>query len=248
MTRGIVLCLLGCTAVLAQGPEFVNIPAGSFMMGCEPSNSCPELQAPRKVVFKQPFLMNKTEVTVGDFREFVDATGYRSETELNGSRWNWSNARAFHVEDSQPVVYVSLKDAEAYCSWIGARLPTEDEWTYAFRAGETVAGHLWWNTDGRYVWYRENSNSSPQPVGEKPPNAWGLHDMEGNAWEWTRTGAEYYTPAAIRGGSWVTCPVIESAPKLPGENDTGYTPFSRCPSNGDHIRDDVGFRCARSGP
>ena len=246
MSRAILIAALFCAVALAGGPEWVKIPAGSFEMGCQPSRACPELQTPRQVDFERPFWMHKTEVTVGHFREFVKATGYITETEKAGSRWFWSNTRAFKVADRQPVVYVSLKDAEAYCSWIGARLPTEPEWTYAFRAGETITGHLWWNTDGRYVWYRENSGAQPQPVGRKLPNAWGLHDMEGNAWEWTRTVPPEKAPAAIRGGSWIACPAIEGAPKQPGEKSgQEYQPFSRCPSMGDHIRDDVGFRCAR---
>jgi hypothetical protein len=49
----------------------------------------------------------------------------------------------------------------------------------------------------------------------------------------------------IRGGSWITCPVIEGEPEPPGREREKHKPFSRCPSKGDHIRDDVGFRCAR---
>jgi len=247
--RAVLLAMLFSVAVLAEGPEFVKAPAGSFVMGCEPSYTCPELQPPQRIVFERPFWMHKTEVTLGQFREFVKATGYQTEAEKAGERWFWSNPRAFKAADRQPVVYVTLKDAEAYCTWLGARLPTEPEWTYAFRAGQTITGHLWWNTDGRYVWYRENSKAQPQPVGRKLPNAWGLYDMEGNAWEWTRTLPPHKTPAAIRGGSWVTCPLIEGAPKGPGEPpEEENGPFSRCPSQGDHIRDDIGFRCARSEP
>jgi formylglycine-generating enzyme required for sulfatase activity len=239
-----VLFLL-CFPLYAENPEFVEIPAGSFVMGCEPSDSCPELQAPHTVIFEQPFHLQRTEVTVSQFRKFVRATGYRTDAEREGHRWHWSNPRAFRLSGRQPVVYVTLDDAEAYCAWIGARLPTEAEWTYAFRAGETVSGRLWWNTDGRYVWYRGNSRARPQPVGRKLPNAWGLYDMEGNVWEWTRASARDDVPAVIRGGSWVTCPVIEGKPEPAGQEPRSYAPFSRCPSRGDHIRDDVGFRCAR---
>ena len=141
MSRAILIAALFCAVALASGPEWVKIPAGSFVMGCQPRRACPELQTPRQVDFERPFLMHKTEVTVGHFREFVKATGYTTETEKAGSRWYWSNTRAFKVADRQPVVYVSLKDAEAYCSWIGARFPTEPEWTYAFRAGEIRDRH-----------------------------------------------------------------------------------------------------------
>lgn len=249
MTRAVVAALLACPPLLAEAPGFVRIPAGSFVMGCEPKHTCPDSQAPRKVAFERDFWMQKTEVTAGAFREFVRKTGYRTQAEEANQTWTWQRPRAFKLDARQPVVYVTLRDAEAYCSAIGARLPTEPEWSYAFRAGETVRGHLWWDTDGRYVWHRENSGGRPRPVGTKLPNAWGLYDMEGNVWEWTRTVAPDKYRAAIRGGSWVTCPAVEEEPRRPGAQPRFFGPFTRCPSDGVvHIRDDVGFRCARSEP
>jgi formylglycine-generating enzyme required for sulfatase activity len=231
-------------AVLAAGPEWVRIPAGSFVMGCDPPAACPEKQTPHTVTFDRPFSLQATEVTVRDFTLFMKSSAYRTEAEQAGERWTWANPRGFRLAARQPVVYVTLKDAEAYCAWAGGRLPTEAEWTYAFRAGQTVTGRLWWNTDGRYVWYRENSRAQPHPVGQKLPNAWGLYDMEGNVWEWTRSAPGDKWPAAIRGGSWVTCPIIEGAPGEQRGPDDG--PFTRCPSTGAlaHARDDIGFRCA----
>jgi formylglycine-generating enzyme required for sulfatase activity len=200
--------------------------------------------APRTVTFERPFAMMRTEVTVSQFREYVKATGYRTDAEKAGERHTWSSPRAYKLDGRLPVAYVSMNDAAAYCAWAGARLPTESEWTYAFRAGgSTVRGHLWWDTDGRYVWYRENSNATPHPVGRKLPNAWGLYDMEGNVWEWTRSKPGEQYPGMIRGGSWITCPRIEGAPGEVVTTDHG--PFTRCPSSGAHIRDDVGFRCVK---
>ncbi len=251
MTRAALTAILACAPLLAETPAFVKIPAGSFVMGCEPANTCPERQTPRKVTFARDFWMQKTEVTVSAFREFVRKTGYKTVAEETGQLWTWSRPRAFKLDGRQPVVYVTLRDAEAYCSSIGARVPTEPEWTYAFRAGESIRGHLWWDTDGRYVWHRENSGSRPRAVGTKLPNAWGLFDMEGNVWEWTRTVAPDKYSAAIRGGSWVTCPFVEVEPWAKGEQPRPRFdgPFSRCPSDGAvHIRDDVGFRCARPEP
>jgi formylglycine-generating enzyme required for sulfatase activity len=245
MIRALLVLLLLCGSVEAGDAPFIEIPSGSFVMGCQPPDSCPDLREPQTIVFERPFHIQKTEVTVGQFREFVRVTGYRTEAEIAGHRWIWSNPRAFRLLERQPVVYVSLKDAEAYCFWIGARLPDEAEWSYACRAGETVSGRLWWNTDGRYVWYRKNSKSRPQPVGRKLPNAWGLHDMEGNAWEWTRAMSSDTVPAVIRGGSWITCPVIEGKPEKAEGDPRPHAPFSRCSSDGGHLRDDVGFRCAR---
>ncbi len=236
--------LLLSACALAASPEYVKIPAGTFTMGCRPKNMCPEQTLPREVTFSRPFWMGRTEVTVARFRDFVKATGHRTDAEKAGENWNWANPRAFKLADEQPVVYVSMDDAAAYCAWSGGRLPTESEWTYAFRAGgNTIRGHLWWDPDGRYVWYRENSKASPQPVGRKLPNAWGLYDMEGNAWEWTRSEPDEKYPGMIRGGSWITCPLIEGKPGEQRPPDAA--PFTRCPSSGAHIRDDVGFRCVR---
>jgi hypothetical protein len=75
--------------------------------------------------------------------------------------------------------------------------------------------------------------------------------MEGNAWEWTRTVAPERYPAAIRGGSWIVCLVIEGRPRRPEEKSASPAggPFTRCLSDGAvHVRDDIGFRCARSEP
>ncbi len=244
LNRAALLAFMLSASALAGGPDYVRIPPGTFTMGCEPKYTCPEQMPPHEVTFARPFWMGRTEVTVAEFRRFVRATQYRTDAEKAGDRWTWSNPRAFKLAENQPVVYVSMNDAAAYCSWAGGRLPAESEWTYAFRAGgETIRGHLLWDTDGRYVWFRENSNASPQPVGRKLPNAWGLYDMEGNAWEWTRSEPGEKYPGMIRGGSWITCPLIEGKP---GETRApGAAPFTRVASSGAHIRDDVGFRCVK---
>ena len=238
MSIGVMLMLL------AAAPEWVTIPAGEFTIGCDPITTCPDRQMPRKVTIAKPFLMMSTEVTVGHFRVFVNATGYRTVAEETKLPWNWSKARSYKLNERQPAMYVTAKDAEAYCSWVGGRLPFESEWTWAFRANETVNGRLWWNTDERYVWFRENSNYMPHPVATRLPNAWGLSDMEGNAWEWTKSDPPDKVPYWIRGGSWIVCRRIEGAPtKEPPADHGGY---SRSGSDGlVHIRDDIGFRCVR---
>ena len=108
----------------------------------------------------------------------------------------------FEQTDEHPVVNVSWNDALAFCRWLSkkegkiCRLPTEAEWEYACRAGSTTrycfgddASDL-----GEYAWYGANSDRKTHPVGTKKPNAWGLYDMHGNAWEWCADGydAEYY--------------------------------------------------------
>ena len=84
-------------------------------------------------------------------------------------------------------------------------LPTETQWEYACRAGTSgaYAGPL-----DQMAWYRNNSQRKSHPVGTKAPNAWGLHDMHGNVWEWCSNLYEKDgTTRTNRGGGWTgnTC-------------------------------------------
>ncbi|KMQ50788.1 hypothetical protein CHISP_2311 [Chitinispirillum alkaliphilum] len=98
----------------------------------------------------------------------------------------------------------------------GYRLPTEAEWEFAARAGATEQFFWGDEMDEEYVWYIQNSLQTTRPVAEKKPNAWGLHDMAGNVWEWCNdwfagyssevkndpTGPEDGVFKVMRGGSW----------------------------------------------
>jgi hypothetical protein len=180
---------------------------------------------------------------VGAFRQFVDNTGYKTEAEKDGrggfgideKGWTqkpefvWRNS-GFTQTDAHPVVNVSWNDAAAFCQWLGRkeskeyRLATEAEWEYTCRAGSTTRYNFGDEEAalGDYVWWQGNSGRGAHPVGEKNPNAWGLHDMHGNVWEWCADGydANYYErspnddppgPASeasrvLRGGSWADRP------------------------------------------
>jgi formylglycine-generating enzyme required for sulfatase activity len=111
--------------------------------------------------------------------------------------------------DKLPVEKVSWDDATRYCQMLSehsgqtVRLPTEAEWEHACRAGSTTE---YYTGDGeealaRAGWYWGNSKRKTHPVGKKEPNAWGLHDMHGNVWEWCRdvVGDRH---RVLRGGSW----------------------------------------------
>ena len=169
-------------------PEMVMIPPGVFMMGI-PDDQVQDdwdrhSQPVHEVRIAQAFWMGKYPVTRGEYAAFVAATGYDRD---NGV---WHNT-SFAQSDRDPVVNVSVADAEAYAAWLSRetkrdyRLPSEAQWEYACRAGTTgpiptQPGE----TLGDIAWYGANSGQRTHPVGEKSANFWGLHDMLGNVWEW----------------------------------------------------------------
>jgi formylglycine-generating enzyme required for sulfatase activity len=168
-------------------------------------------QPDHRVTILRPFYLGAHEVTVGQFKQFVEAKDYKTDREKVGSGDNWRSP-GFTQDKSHPVVYVSHHDALAFCAWLNVqekgtgwtyRLPTEAEWEYACRAG---TGGLYGGSDDpatldRVAWYSKNTGRGTQPVGKKQENAFGLYDMLGNVWEWCddTSGAP---DRVLRGGSW----------------------------------------------
>jgi formylglycine-generating enzyme required for sulfatase activity len=160
-------------------------------------------------------------VTVGEFRKFVDATGYRTDAEMAGDPVNWRYRTDGRVRSSgelnHPVINVSWNDAVAYCVWRskteGRRfaLPTEAQWEYACRAGTetpfSTGGNLTTgeaNYDGSYPYHgnaKGVNRATTTPVCSFAPNGWGLCDMHGNVYEWCsdwyRDG--YYRECSLQG-------------------------------------------------
>ena len=156
-----------------SGPALVVIPAGRFRMGSagdeEGHRSTEEPQ--REIVFAVGFALGRSEITVGQFREFVRASGYRTLAEREGSssvydensgrmtdaRANWQDDyRGRRAPDELPVVHVAFDDAQAYVAWLAERtgkkyrLPAEAEFEYALRAG-SVTRYPWGDGDPRRV-------------------------------------------------------------------------------------------------
>ena len=150
-----------------SGITFVLIPAGEFQMGSpasEPGRSKGDRERLHRRVIRKPFFLGETEVTVGQFRRFVEASGYRTDAERatpdrdnvrpgsfastpEGDRtWderaNWRNPfpilKDFPVREDHPVVHVTWNDATRFGEHFGLRLPTEAEWEYAARAGSAA--------------------------------------------------------------------------------------------------------------
>lgn len=181
-------------------PEnMVLVKGGTFNMGSNES----EDEKPIHRVYVDDFYIGKYEVTVEDFKKFIDATGYKTEAEKGdgsyiwtGSKWekkagvNWrcdvgGNTRSTR-EYNHPVIHVSWNDASAYCEWAGGRLPTEAEWEYASRGGSQSAGYKYSgsNTIDNIAWYSSNSGNKTHEAGKKQPNELGIYDMSGNVYEW----------------------------------------------------------------
>ncbi|MEY4178706.1 MAG: hypothetical protein RLY70_2280, partial [Planctomycetota bacterium] len=224
------------------GVTLIVIPPGEFQRGSEQGRSWEK--PVRAVRITQSFQLGKYPVTNAQYERYLKAMGKKARQPKY-----WDNRRFNQPE--QPVVGVSWEEAAAYCAWAGGRLPTEAEWEYACRAGSTTKYSFGDDEKllGEYAWYGSNSGDHTQPVGAKKPNAWGLHDMHGNVWEWCQdwfdTGYYASSPAAdprgpevgvrrvIRGGSW-----LHSAGYCRSSYRNRFEPANR--------DDALGFRVARS--
>ena len=192
------------------GMTLVLIPAGELAI--EPADhgqDAPGDEPPaRRLHVERPFYLSTCEVTVGQFREFVEETGYQTEAEQSGGGFTfdekskkmrqapeitWRNPGHWKEQrDDHPVVQVSWNDAKAFCTWLSHResleyrLPTEAEWEYACRAGARTASPMADKADALndYAWYAANANFVIHPVGSKLPNDFGLFNMLGNVKEW----------------------------------------------------------------
>ncbi|MFM9116447.1 MAG: SUMF1/EgtB/PvdO family nonheme iron enzyme, partial [Planctomycetota bacterium] len=160
----------------STGLMFVRVPHGEFRMG----GTRHGFEKPiHTVQLTSDFLLSKYPVTNAQYARFLQAMqGQVPEPKY------WDNRRFNQPE--QPVVGVSWDDAVKYCEWANCELPTEAQWEYACRAGSDKE-YCFGDDEsrlGEYAWYDKNSNNQTQPVGGKQANAWGLHDMHGNVWEW----------------------------------------------------------------
>jgi formylglycine-generating enzyme required for sulfatase activity len=192
----------------ARGPEMVVVPHGGFRMGAGDGEAdAGDSERPAHYVrFDRGFAMARTEVTVGEFRRFVTAKGYRTTTarrglslvyeersgnfvRRNGIDWQ-SGYDGAPAGDDMPVVHVSARDAEAYAEWLGKqsgeryRLPSEAEFEYALRAG----------SNARYPW-----GQGPPPARAGDLTGAIDHSPEGRHWSnaFPGYGDGYWGPAPV---------------------------------------------------
>jgi formylglycine-generating enzyme required for sulfatase activity len=150
----------GPTVTNSLGMKLVLVPAGTCTMGSPPGQAGrSEWEEEHEVEVTRPLYMGAHEVTIGQYRRFVAATGYRTDAEKNGKggfgydpetgklevdpRFSWRHP-GWEVTDEHPAVNLSWQDCKAFCDWLAKkegkayRLPTEAEWEYACRAGTTT--------------------------------------------------------------------------------------------------------------
>ena len=158
--------------------EMVRIPAGSFEMGSDNITYA----TPVHTVTLDAFYIDCREVTVGQFKQFVEQSGYPYDL--------WEQVAEYVPTDRYPMIFVTWYDAMAYANWAGKRLPTEAEWEYAARGGLARRNYPWGNSiDHQYANYNGTGGADqwelkPTPVGSFPPNGYGLYDVAGNVFEW----------------------------------------------------------------
>ena len=222
------------TVAFCKKNDGLDLPADRFM----------DEHPQHRVRITKPFYLGTYHVTRGQYRQFVKGSGYKTDAARGDDAWQ--NA-GFEQTDEHPVVNVSWNDAVAFCKWLSRkedktyRLPTESEWEYACRAGTTtryssgddpetlakVANVADAALKAKFPGWKGTIKASDgyaftAPVGQFKPNAFGLYDMHGNAWQWCADwhGEDYYgkSPAddpkgpdsgdghLLRGGSWDSGP------------------------------------------
>jgi iron(II)-dependent oxidoreductase len=232
--------------VSGRAPSFQALNGGSFIMGTDDATAYDNEKEPREALVL-PFELATTPVTCFEWSQFIVDGGY-SRSELwssKGSEWreaegaaapeywirqgeDWVSygpfgVRALHPDE--PVLGISHHEAEAYAKWAGARLPSEEEWEFAARAGLYP-----WGSDAPTDEHARHRMTGwcPSPVASHPRGASpeGLHDLAGNVWEWTASPFLPYPGfqafpydgyskdhmkgehRVCRGGSWATASPI----------------------------------------
>ncbi|MFM8635951.1 MAG: formylglycine-generating enzyme family protein [Planctomycetia bacterium] len=190
--------------------RMLPVPGGTLRMGSpgtEPGRS--DREGPPFDVTVAPFWMGRCEVTWREYKAYMAACDLFKTLQAGGTRVVTEANRADAItapsslydptmtftngeNPAQPAVTMSQFAARQYTGWLSGltgrfyRLPSESEWEHACRAGTTTP----WSCGAEaaaladVAWFADNSDETTHPVGEKKPNAWGLHDMHGNAAEW----------------------------------------------------------------
>ncbi len=270
------------------GMKLRLIPPGEFWMGSSETELEQEIQIGREkhmqewvfgylpfespkhhVTLTKPFGMGVYEVTRGQFRQFVDATGYITEVEKNGKGgfgfknrqyaqgpeflWNTDLGFVPPQTDDCPVVNVAWNDASEFCKWLSEkegityRLPWEAEWEFACRGGNE--GRFCFGDDvallKAYGWHGDEHGLGAQNVGQCLGNSFGIYDMHGNAWEWCQ---DFHGPYPNMAVSDPIGPMLGNTRIFRGGTCASYDELCRSAfrCNGNSAADSSGFRVVRN--
>jgi formylglycine-generating enzyme len=168
-------------------------------------------------------MIDRTEVTIGQFARHAQATGLRTRAEVDGGGfeylggwqrrpgWFWRRPEGVDVAPELPAVHLTQPEAAAYCLWVGGRLPTASEWRRAAFTELRATPPAPWVRGRTYPW---PTGDTPQGANTSDPDPWpraapvtqtaagvnGLHDMGANVWEWAADVRGQDRPTL--GGSW----------------------------------------------
>ena len=208
MKKRYFLIFLIATAIATTGfvqdsngwPEMVKVDGGSFMLGADKRDIHAEKdEKPQVSVSVDAFYMSKYEVTVWEWKQYVKDQRLQMPPK---QEWGWN--------DAFPITNVTWEEAIDYCNWLskkhgytpvysrkgpilgcnfnadGYRLPTEAEWEFAARGGTKSKGFRFVgaNDPSRMAWFTDNSENRPHVYGTRYANELGIHDLNGNVWEW----------------------------------------------------------------
>ncbi len=225
--------------------DMVPIPGGTYQMGSpDDEKGRNENEGPQRLVSVKPFWMAKLEISWDEYdiywenrpqgpppRPKITDKPPPLTDALTSPTPPYDDPTFGFGKKGFPVIAVTHHAAMEYCRWLSEktgkkyRLPTEAEWEWACRAGKAKDD---FTNFGDYAWYEKNADDMPHPVGKKNPNAWGLHDINGNVAEWCIDSykKDYFSllpkdklsimpvvlptekryPDVVRGGSWIDPP------------------------------------------
>lgn len=208
----------------------------AVILGLWVCGTCEAFQAADMVTIGT-FKIDRTEVSIAQFKDFARATGFVSQAERSGggevygfgwqqqAGWTWQTPFGQTPDPNEPAVHLTFDEAQAFCQWRDARLPTDSEWMeaayterrsnpptglttgaiYPYPTGDSPQGANCLNDCGRIPSQIDYSGQlmrgiGPTPVGTTVAGVNGLYDMGANVWEWVDSGSD--SEKVTRGGSW----------------------------------------------
>ena len=223
----------------------VLIPAGSFQMGSLDAVD----ESPVHAVELTAYEIDVAPVSNRMFFEFLKATGYDGRAEADDNYLaDWVSGTFPAGQDNYPVTCVSWFNAAAYCLWRGCQLPTEAQWERACRGGLECKKYPWGDSLPAEITRKSRARRRKMPIGQVPPNRFGLLDISGNVSQWCQDfydknyysnsptidppGSESGELRVVRGGSFIAGPaLLRCAVRLAAD------PKATSPT--------IGFRCVR---